>query len=231
MNDAGPRPRRGRRPEGAGRAGVPGAACLMRQAPSLRALITRPRDDAAELADALRQRGVEVGIEPLLVVEPIAGAVLDLAGVQALLLTSANGARAFARLSDRRDLPVFPVGDATAATARGLGFATVESAGGDVRDLARLVKDRLDPAGGALFHAAGSAVAGDLSGLLAAAGFDLRRAAIYEAKPVTGLTAETRAALAGGAFDLVLFFSPRTAATFVRLANDTQVVAGCAAAD
>jgi uroporphyrinogen-III synthase len=157
----------------------------MRQAPPFRALITRPRDDAAELADALRQRGVEVAIEPLLVVEPIPDAAIDIVGVQALLLTSANGARAFARLSERRDLPVFAVGDATAATARGLGFATVESAGGDVRDLARLVKDRLDPAGGPLFHAAGSAVAGDLSGLLAETG-STRAGSRPEAKPGDG---------------------------------------------
>src|SRR5258708_37900290 len=90
-------------------------------------------------------------------------------GVQALLFTSANGARAGAAATARRDIPVFAVGDATAATARKLGFAEVASAGGAVDDLAALVEGRLDPAHGTLLHAAGSALAGDLGTRLARA--------------------------------------------------------------
>src|SRR5262249_16960111 len=120
----------------------------------IQALITRPEEDAATLADALRQRGVAVTIEPLLSIRTLPGAETDVAGVQALLFTSSNGVRAFAELSPRRDLPCFAVGDATAAAARGAGFDRVESAGGDVRDLTRLVAEKLQPAGGPLFHAA-----------------------------------------------------------------------------
>lgn len=184
---------------------------------TLRALVTRPEADAAPLANALRERGHAVAIEPLLTIRPVAGATVDLEGVQAILFTSANGVRAFAELSPRRDLPVFAVGDATAEAARAAGFARVESAAGDVQDLARLVRARLGPDEGALFHAAGSAVAGDLAGLLAEAGFELRRAHIYEAKTAEALGAETRAALAAGGFDIVLFFSPRSAVTFAGL--------------
>jgi uroporphyrinogen-III synthase len=183
----------------------------------IRALITRPEDDAASLADALRQRGVAVELEPLLSIRVLRDAALDLAGVQALLFTSANGVRAFAELSPRRDLPALAVGEATAVAARAAGFAEVSSAGGDVRDLARLARDKLQPGDGALFHAAGSAVAGDLAGELEAAGFTLRRAVLYEAKPAERLSADTRMRLREGGFDWVLFFSPRTAATFVKL--------------
>jgi uroporphyrinogen-III synthase len=183
----------------------------------IRALITRPEEDAASLADALRQRGVAVDIEPLLTIRVLREAALDLSGVQALLFTSANGVRAFAELSRRRDLPALAVGEATAAAARAAGFAGVSGAGGDVRDLARLVKERLQPGDGPLLHAAGSAVAGDLAGALEAAGFTLRRAVLYEAKPAERLSADTRMRLREGGFDWVLFFSPRTAATFVKL--------------
>ena len=131
----------------------------------LTALITRPEEDARPLAEALAARGVATVIEPLLAIRPLPEAAADLAkdleGVQALLFTSANGARAFAELSPRRDIGVLAVGDATASAARGLGFTAVESAGGDVQALARLVKQRLKPAGGPLFHAAGSAVVRD----------------------------------------------------------------------
>jgi uroporphyrinogen-III synthase len=205
---------------------------------TLRALVTRPEEDAAPLAAALAERGVEVTVEPLLSIRPIPDAPADLQGVQALLFTSANGARSLAALAATRDLPgwrelpAFAVGDASAAAAREAGFARVESAGGDVAALARLVIDRLDPKQGALLHAAGSAVAGDLGGLLGAAGFTVRREMLYEAKPAEQLSPATVTALTDRGFDLVLFFSPRTAATFVTLARAAGegVVEGCAAA-
>ena len=57
-------------------------------------LITRPRDQALELADRLAARGDTALIEPLLTIERIAGVVPQLEGVQALVLTSANAAPA-----------------------------------------------------------------------------------------------------------------------------------------
>ena len=193
----------------------------------LTALITRPEEDARPLAEALAARGVATVIEPLLAIRPLPEAAADLAkdlaGVQALLFTSANGARAFAELSPRRDIGVLAVGDATASAARGLGFTAVESAGGDVQALARLVKQRLKPAGGPLFHAAGSAVAGDLAEILAADGFDLRRRMLYESAAATALSPETIAALKQGRIDLVLLFSPRTAVSFAELARAAAI--------
>jgi len=196
----------------------------------MHALITRPEEDAQPLAEALRARGFTVTVEPLLSVAPVSGASVDLAGVQALLFTSANGVRALATLSPRRDLPVLAVGDASATVARSLGFVAVTSAAGNVEDLARLTQDQLDPARGALLHVAGSAVAGDLAGRLAAAGFETRRAVLYEARAADRLSPETRRRLAQGELDWVLFFSPRTAATFVELARAAGLTSDCAKA-
>src|SRR5258706_8645263 len=172
---------------------LPAKRCAARQAPlsprsgaepmAVTALITRPQEDARPLADELAARGIAVVIEPLLAIVTLPAAASDLAGdlagVQALLFTSANGVRAFAELSSRRDIGALAVGDATAAAARGVGFIAVESAGGDVKDLARLAKLRLKPEGGPLFHAAGSAVAGDLAQHLPSDGFTLRRPLLY----------------------------------------------------
>ena len=184
----------------------------------MRVLITRPQDDAEALAAALRAQGVDSLIAPLLTIETIDTAPPDLAGVQALLFTSANGARAFARASTARDLPVFAVGDATARSARAAGFARVESAAGAVDDLAALVGARLDPAAGALLHAAGADVAGDLAAALGARGFAVRRVTLYRAHKAAHLPEAAARAIAEGALDAVLFFSPRSAATFVTLA-------------
>ena len=183
----------------------------------MRILITRPIEDARPLADALEERGIEVLIEPLLEIRHLEDAEIDLDGVQALLFTSANGVRAFAALSPRRDLKVLTVGDGSADAARQAGFPNVESAKGDVEALAALVVDRLKAEDGILFHAAGTVTAGDLKTRLESLGYPVRRAQLYEAKIATALSTETRANLTLGGIDAVLLFSPRTAATFAEL--------------
>jgi uroporphyrinogen-III synthase len=187
----------------------------------LHALVTRPRAEAAELAEALARRGIAAIIEPLLDIRYRSEPVPDLAGVQAVLCTSANGVRALAQLSGERTLPVFAVGEASAARARAEGFTEVAGAGGNVEDLVQLATGRLRPAAGRLLHVAGSVVAGDLAGALQERGFAVERAVLYEACPAQALSAATTRALAAGRVDFALFFSPRTAAVFARLAVRT----------
>ena len=191
-------------------------------------LITRPDADAGPLAAALAASGIAVVREPLLLIDFLPGPPLVLAGVQAILATSANGVRALGLRTDCRMLPLFAVGDATAREARGLGFATVESASGDVAALAKLVCARLDPAHGALLHAAGTALAGDLAAGLTAAGFACRREVLYRARTAETLSPAAVAALRGGALAGVLLYSPRTAATFVRLVMAAGLATHCA---
>jgi uroporphyrinogen-III synthase len=194
------------------------------------ALVTRPREEAHTLAAALAVRGVGALIEPLMTVHFRAAAAPDLAGVQAVLCTSANGVRALAAASAERRLPLLAVGDATAACARREGFTMVESAGGDAADLVRLAAVRLDPRQGHLLQVCGSAVAGDLAGDLCGRGFRVERMVLYETKPIAALSSAAVDALRSGAIDFVLFFSPRTAAIFVRLANDAGVASCCGTA-
>lgn len=189
-------------------------------------LITRPRDDAAELAAELAARGIESTIEPLLAVKPAAQGDMPLDGIQAVIFTSANGVRCFAAASPRRDLKVFTVGDNSAAVARSLGFADVSSASGDVSSLAELVTDRLHPRDGALLHAAGASLAGDLKGQLQAAGFVVERIVLYDAEPVTELSPATVMNLRLGGIDAVALFSPRTARTFATLWRKAQAPGG-----
>jgi uroporphyrinogen-III synthase len=199
----------------------------------VKALITRPAADAAPLARALAERGIEAVLAPMLSIVPAADAATRIAGAligaQALLVTSANGVRVFASASARRELPVFAVGDASAAAARLAECRSVTSAGGDVADLAALVAARLSPQQGALVHIAGSEVAGDLAGMLGTAGFTVRRVVVYEARPAEALPPEAAAIIARGEPALALFFSPRTAATFVRLAAAAGVGPSCRA--
>jgi uroporphyrinogen-III synthase len=193
----------------------------------MKVLVTRPEADAAPIAAELAAHGHTVVIEPLLTIVPKPDAVVDLSDVQALALTSANGARVLAQRTARRDVPVFAVGDATAAAARSAGFAKVESAGGDVVGLAGLIGSRLDPVAGAVFHPAARHVAGDLKGRLEAMGFAVRRVMLYESEPSQALSQATAAALRDGRIDAALFFSPRTGRTFVRLLSESRLTDVC----
>lgn len=185
----------------------------------MRALITRPSEDSTVLRQELRRRGFDVTIEPMLTIENISGAAIDAEGAQAIMFTSSNGVRAFARNNATRNLPAYAVGDATARVCGDEGFSDVHSAAGDVDDLANLVIRECRPAAGRLIHVAGSVRAGDLAGALQAAGFDVIRAPLYDASPATALSEGLILAMKRRQIDIALFFSPRTASTFVSLAR------------
>ncbi|WP_299618098.1 uroporphyrinogen-III synthase [Pelagibius sp.] len=192
-------------------------------------LVTRPREDAESLVAALNERGHRVVVEPLLTIVPRSAVDWPQghAAAQALLITSANGLRAFAGLDTRRKLPVYAVGDASAAAARAAGFDKVTSAAGDVEDLARCVRDALRPQDGPLLHPAASKRAGDLKGLLEAAGFRVLRAILYDSQAVSRLSPELRQALTSELIDVATFFSPRTAASFASLVAEAGLDGAC----
>lgn len=181
----------------------------------MRVLLTRPLDDAKPLAELLAARGIDSVFAPLLAITYLDGPDIDLTGVQALLVTSANGVRAIAKRSNDRVVRVLAVGDASARAAKQAGYRDVASASGDVDALADLVKRSCKAEDGALLHVAGTVVAGDLATLLE--DYDYRREVLYEAQTATDLSAETVAAFKNGDIDAVLFYSPRTAKQFFQL--------------
>jgi uroporphyrinogen-III synthase len=190
-------------------------------------LVTRALTQSQALAERLKERGHETLLLPLLHIEPVAHAVLSLErtldGAQALLFTSANGVRAFAAASPRRDLRVLAVGEQTATAAREAGFTAIETAGGDVTSLTALVTQQLAPEAGALVHAAGETVAGDLAGVLEQRGFQVRRATLYRAEAAHTIDPEAESKLRARSIDAAMFFSPRTAAIFVALIHGAKL--------
>lgn len=194
----------------------------------MRLLLTRAQPDADTFAARLADAGIESVIAPVFEIRPTTNVPPDLDGVAGLLFTSANGVRALADLTEVRNIPAYAVGDATARAAEDAGYSTVTSAGGDVVDLASMVRRVADPRNGALFHGAGQERAGDLRVLLGQYGFTVRRETIYRAAIVDVLPEAARTSLRAGVLDGVIFFSPRTAEAFVRLVLDAGVEADCA---
>ncbi|MSO71377.1 MAG: uroporphyrinogen-III synthase [Alphaproteobacteria bacterium] len=199
----------------------------------MKVLITRPAEEGAALATVLAARGIEALVEPLLSIQMLATPPLELAGVQAIAVTSANGARALGRAwpAGAPRLPIFAVGPASATAARAAGFTSVEAGTEDVAGLAKLIGAWLDPSAGSVLHVAGTTLAGDLAGLLAAAGFAARRDALYQANAASALSLEAHDALAQRELDAVLLFSPRTTAILVALLKAEGLTNACAGID
>jgi uroporphyrinogen-III synthase len=184
----------------------------------VRLLVTRPELDAERIASALRSRGHTVTIAPLLRIEAVTDAEIGTGPWAALLVTSANAARAIAvhrQFNELRALSVFAVGEKTAEAMRSAGFADVISADGDVDDLARLVATQLKP-GAQLLYLAGAERSGDLAAILGAQNFIVRTVVIYRAVAADALPAATACAIAAG-IDGVVHFSRRSAEAFVKV--------------
>lgn len=189
----------------------------------MQALVTRPREDAVKTAELLRQRDFQVIVEPMMDMVFTPEDLPDLTGITGILATSANGVRALTKATQRRDLPIWAVGDATAGLAAELGFSTVHSAGGDVDSLAALVMSKVPPQDGPLLHVAGSEIAGDLGGALRQYGYQVPRIMLYHSRTATRLTPESLDVLAAGSLNVALFYSPRTAQIFMNLLADAPI--------
>jgi hypothetical protein len=135
----------------------------------MRLLITRPEPDNERTATTLRALSHEVMLAPLLRIEAIGDADLGAPPWAAILLTSANGARAIAghpRRGELMELPVLAVGESTAIAARAAGFGDVTSADGAARDLVRLAVARFAASLLPLLYLAGEDRTADLAGEL-----------------------------------------------------------------
>ena len=97
-----------------------------------RLVILRPEPGASATAARARAMGLEPVTMPLFKVEAVDWDAPDPGLFDALLLTSANAVRyAGERLRSLRQLPVYAVGEATAAAAREAGFEIAST--GDTR--------------------------------------------------------------------------------------------------
>jgi uroporphyrinogen-III synthase len=189
----------------------------------MRLAVTRPQADSERTATALRARGHDVLVAPLLRVEPLAA---DLSGSWGTVtVTSANAPGAMAA-NPARDallkLPLFAVGRRSAEAARQVGFSNVTSAGGDVRDLVRLIAERRADACAPVLYLAGEDRAADLIGELTEHAIAAEMRIVYRAV-TTPFPPELVSALKAGQIDAVLHFSRRSADNYLTGAGQAGI--------
>jgi uroporphyrinogen-III synthase len=181
-------------------------------------LVTRPDPGASATSARLSELGYAPLAAPLFGIHPKRARLPDPARLQAAVATSGNALPGIP--ASFHGLSLYTVGDATAARARALGFATVTSAAGDAAALAELLSRACRPDAGPLLLAAGAGQGQRLAAALRAQGFAVLRRALYAAVPVRRLPPAARQALAEKRIAAALFFSAETAETFARLVGE-----------
>jgi uroporphyrinogen-III synthase len=189
-------------------------------------LVTRPHPDDEATAAALRAKGFEVMLAPMLRFEPVAFHDDQDARYGAVIVTSANALRGIApHLEGSRllKLPLFAVGEHTASAAHRAGFDNVIPANGDaasLRDsvLASVKAKELKKAS-PLLYLAGADLARDLAGELDERGFTVVTHTTYRMIPVSSLPREACEAFAASGIEAVLHYSRRSARAFLDAAR------------
>ncbi|GHA23588.1 hypothetical protein GCM10007989_18840 [Devosia pacifica] len=185
-------------------------------------LVTRPEPDARATASHLDALGIDALICPMLNCVTLNDAAIpDPKAYAGLALTSANGLRSLAEIADLSEfthLPLYAVGNASAEEAASLGFINIHNAGGALAELAETIVHNAP--GGRILHPAGVHRSGDLARSVAEHGVSVDTIAIYDMQPTQQLPTQILDQFESGSVAAILFYSQRTAATFIGCLGD-----------
>jgi uroporphyrinogen-III synthase len=189
----------------------------------MRVLITRARDDAERSARRLATLGHEAVVAPVLEFVPT-NERAPAGPFDAVVLTSARAVPALASRGGDARIPVFAVGERTAATAAAAGIDDVRAAGGDARALAALIMRALAPPA-RLLHVAGRDHKAEPATSLIAAGFSVERWIAYDAVAVEHIADAAHRALREARLDAALHYSRRSAALLLERVGEAGLIA------
>lgn len=182
-------------------------------------LVTRADLDAEKTAILLRAQGYEVLCAPVLQLEFIPET--DLSGTYSgIVITSANAIRAIAHTLQPgalTHLPLYAVGERSAAAARSCGFTQVMEAGGDARSLSSFIHTHYSGAL-PLLYLAGADLGFDLEAGLKDSGIHIKTRVVYRMAPVARWPDGIVNAIKAKPPQAVLHYSARSAQQFAVLA-------------
>lgn len=182
----------------------------------MRVLVTRPEPAASRTAQRLRHVGHEPVVLPLSRIVPIPARASGAA--DAVAATSANAIRHAARsiIEPLVLLPLFAVGEATAAAAREAGFADIRTGATDAAALAGFAGASLPP-GARIVYLCGRVRKPDFERSAAAMALVVETSETYDTIEIGPDEAELDRVAAAGRIDAVLVYSPNAARAVDRL--------------
>lgn len=177
-------------------------------------LITRPIEDATELADDIHALGYETTIQPFLIIEPVDVTLPDMTAYDALIFTSANGIKAFCAVDTHRDTPIYVVGQNTQKTAEKYGFSTIINADGSLKELESLLNNQEKHQ--KLLYLRARDIAHPLQ-----THHKMEEVIIYQSIRNHDIPSDLVTSIQNADFSHILFFSRRTAQHFVTFIHHT----------
>jgi uroporphyrinogen-III synthase len=182
-------------------------------------LVTRPAPDNETTAAALRERGFEPMLAPMLVFQALPFQIETSRDFRGLIVTSTNALRAVAAhpLTRLQGLPTFVVGARTEHAARQAGFRDVRTAEGDAASLRELIVASAPERRGVppLLYLSATDVSRDLGGELGLRGINIVAVPVYRMARLDDFTDTVRAAFARQTIEAVLHYSRRSALAFI----------------
>lgn len=190
----------------------------------MRVLVTRPLPEGERTAAALRAKGHEVMLAPLMQVRPVPAALTG--NWSAVIITSANAVRALtaAQLAPLLKLPLYAVGERSADAARTAGFREVRTAQGNAEALIHLIGERYANESAPHLYLAGIDRAADIESALDGKGIKVATVEVYRTMTI-GFPPELLTAIEQNKLDAVLHFSRRSAENFVTGGKTAGLVA------
>jgi uroporphyrinogen-III synthase len=185
------------------------------------ALVTRALPDAHRTTERLSARGVPSLITPMLEIIAVPHVLPPRQDFDALVLTSAAAVRTVDTTA-LAGCTALCVGEGTARAAAAAGLDVILDADGDARALAHAIQSRSTGAGRRLLHLSGRTIAQDMRALLGPQ-IELRRIVVYEARMVTALDQDLRAALMARRVAALTLHSRRAASAFAALIRQAEL--------
>ena len=179
--------------------------------------------ESEALGQKLSVLGLDVIIDPLMAVNSISLIDCVLEKYQALVFTSVNGLRSFYEQFGVIDKPLFVVGNKTANIAKTLGFTDIQSADGDVKKLAELLKSTLSNRDGPFLYLSAKHVSYDLVELLMDSALHVDRYIIYDIISAKTLNQGSISALENQTIDYIPFYSKRSALIFIEMIENNNL--------
>lgn len=177
-------------------------------------LVTRPEPAASETAAALRAAGYQVLVSPALIATAIEPHDLSLPKTTVLIVTSPQAARFLNAWTALHAYQILAVGARTTTLLRAAGFTRVTDAGGDAAAILALTAKQ-KPQSYCLLGA--PSTGRNLAMALLGQGHQVQRVSVYRIAPAAQLTLQAKAAFDIGTITHVLFYSARTAQSFLAL--------------
>ena len=182
-------------------------------------IITRPKEDAINLIEKLKQIGHSVTHLPLIKIKKLETEKINLENYKAIIFTSSNSVKFMSVEKFSLKINCFCVGSATEITAKQAGFINTYSSEGTVDSLIELIIRIQDNKSGKLLYLSSEFISKDLDKDLINQGFLVDRISNYTSFPIEQIDEATLSFLKKNPPDVFFIYSTKSAKNLFNLLN------------